>query len=87
MHRRIRILALLLSLASSRGQAQLDLPELYDIGGEFAFVRIQYDSYSKKIMSMKVNRKDFNTINGEGHLFEESPEPRSKIPKHSVKSL
>jgi hypothetical protein len=50
---------------------------------------IQYDNYSKKIMSMKVNRKDLNTINinGEGHLFEESPEPKSKVPKHSVKSM
>ena len=45
MYRRIRIFALLLSLASPQVQAQLDLPELYDIGGEFAFVRIQYDSY------------------------------------------
>ena len=45
MYRRFRILALFLSFASSEVQAQLDLPELYDIGGEFAFVRIQYDSY------------------------------------------
>ena len=26
-------------------QAQDDNPDLYDIAGEFAFVRIQYDSY------------------------------------------
>ena len=36
---------LLLACLSGPGHAQVDQPDLYDIGGEFAFVRIQYDSY------------------------------------------
>lgn len=36
---------LLLACLSGPGYAQVDQPDLYDIGGEFAFVRIQYDSY------------------------------------------
>jgi len=32
-------------VTSGRAQAQVDQPDLYDIGAEFAFVRIQYDSY------------------------------------------
>lgn len=40
MYRRFRILALFLSLASSEVQAQLDLPELYDIGGELSLIHI-----------------------------------------------
>ena len=36
---------LLLLVNSISGIAQQDNPDLYDIGGEFAFVRVQYDSY------------------------------------------
>ncbi len=38
-------LSLLLTTYTSALFGQDDLPELYDIAGEFAFVRIQYDSY------------------------------------------
>lgn len=34
-----------LGMLSTQAQAQRDNPDLYDIAGEFAFVRIQYDSY------------------------------------------
>jgi hypothetical protein len=45
MNRSVLFLILLLSASPVRVHAQIDQPGLYDIGGEFAFVRIQYDSY------------------------------------------
>ena len=45
MNRSTLLLALLLLASSSCARAQLEQPDLYDIAGEFAFVRIQYDSY------------------------------------------
>ncbi|HAJ75537.1 MAG TPA: hypothetical protein DCM64_03685, partial [Gammaproteobacteria bacterium] len=38
-------LALLILPIAQPSRAQLDNPDLYDIAGEFAFVRVQYDSY------------------------------------------
>ena len=45
MNRSILLLILLLTASPISVHAQSDQPDLYDIGGEFAFVRIQYDSY------------------------------------------
>jgi len=45
MNRSILLLILLLTASPISVHAQIDQPDLYDIGGEFAFVRIQYDSY------------------------------------------
>ena len=39
------ILVLFAVNPNNNGIAQLDNPALYDIGGDFAFVRVQYDSY------------------------------------------
>lgn len=39
------LVTLLLGLSATPTMAQQDLPDLYDIAGEFAFVRIQYNSY------------------------------------------
>ena len=45
MKNSILFIAALLAIASTTLRAQEDQADLYDIAGEFAFVRIQYDSY------------------------------------------
>ena len=45
MNKFFMIILVLFAVNPNKGIAQLDNPELYDIGGEFAFVRVQYDSY------------------------------------------
>ena len=45
MNKFFMIILVLFAVNSNNVIAQQDNPELYDIGGEFAFVRVQYDSY------------------------------------------
>ena len=44
MNKFFMIILVLFAVNPNNGIAQQDNPELYDIGGEFAFVRVQYDS-------------------------------------------
>ena len=45
MNRFLALTAALLTMHAGTAAAQIDSSDLYDIAGEFAFVRIQYDSY------------------------------------------
>ena len=45
MTRTCLIVILLVNVLSSTAVAQVDQPDLYDIAGEFAFVRVRYNSY------------------------------------------